>query len=268
MIKSQKIQLTILIIILIILLVFFSNLLQKNHKKNIHQNEELSNTKIKSENTIFTIDKIIFFSNCSAKSKIQDNLNILIENLYQYTDIALYINNNPSNNQILSKENTLKKVYIDNINFLESPSIGKQTLFYKNTNEFSKDIILNENIIKDSIEFEITSENTADFSKPILYNNCANPITISYLNDNIKTNFGINNSNIITYNGSLLNECYVTLASLECTITFDVHIINNLDEEYISNIKFTIPLYTENKKLNDGTITVEQNTNFKFYKSK
>ena len=30
------------------------------------------------------------------------------------------------------------------------------------------------------------TENDIDYSKPILYNNCANPITLCYVNSNIK----------------------------------------------------------------------------------
>ena len=48
---------------------------------------------------------------------------------------------------------------------------------------------LEENKIANKINFNISSENNADLSIPTLYNNCANPIVLSYINSNIKTTF-------------------------------------------------------------------------------
>ena len=42
--------------------------------------------------------------------------------------------------------------------------------------------LLINNIINEELKFEITSEDEADFNKPVLFNNCANPITLSYIN--------------------------------------------------------------------------------------
>ena len=61
-----------------------------------------------------------------------------------------------------------------------------------------------ENIIKDELEFNISQEDQTDLSKPTLYNNCANPITLSYINQNIKTDYTIiDTTNPITYDGTL-----------------------------------------------------------------
>ena len=59
----------------------------------------------KNENVIFSINKCVLFSNCNAKNKTNSTTSFTIENLYQYTDIALFINNNSKENTL---ENTLK----------------------------------------------------------------------------------------------------------------------------------------------------------------
>lgn len=264
--KKSKIFLLLVLFILICVLSYFSIILRNNYitKKNFE--EYTAKIAIQNSKTVFSINKIVFFSNCSAKSKIANNSNIIIENLYQYTDIALYINNDLEQKGIFTNENTLKKVYIDNFEFVENPSIGTQALYFKKLNSFTKNEFLDEDLIDETLSFEITSDDIADFSTPILYNNCANPITISYLNNEIKTDYGIENSSSITYDGSLLNQCYVTLSSLRCTIKLDVHIVNNLDEKFICHVYLDIPLSEGNKSLNDGTLTVQQDTNFIFNK--
>ena len=44
----------------------------------------------KNKETIFSIDKIIFFSSCDSKNKNTSKTNLTIENLYAYTDIAIF----------------------------------------------------------------------------------------------------------------------------------------------------------------------------------
>ena len=88
--------------------------------------------------------------------------------------------------------------------------------FYHSINHYiSYDLdtnVLNEitgeqNKIENELQFETTSTNEVDLSKPVLYNNCANPITLSYVNQNIKTDYTMTDTqNPITYNGKLLKR--------------------------------------------------------------
>ena len=59
----------------------------------------------------------MFFTSCNAKNKTSSNTNFTIENLYQYTDIALFINNNSEENNL---ENTLKSVKLTNLKYQKS----------------------------------------------------------------------------------------------------------------------------------------------------
>ncbi len=222
--------------------------------------------KFQQENTetIFSIDKITYFSSCNAKSDTNSNSSFTISDLYQYTDIAIFLNPNSEN---FTSKNTLKSVTISDIKYDLKPSIGTQNLYYKGISEFAKTQFFEENLIKDSITFETTSENEIDYSKPVLYNNCANPITLCYVNSKLKDNYTFSNDiSNLTYNGSLLKMCGITLSSLNCQISFTITITNNLDEKYSCPLILNIPLSTEESTIYDGTLTIKDSVNYKFIK--
>lgn len=68
---------------------------------------------------IFSLDKIFLFSSADATNNITSNANWDL-NISQYSDIAVFINNNKSE---LSNENSIKKLYLDNFKFNTAPSI-------------------------------------------------------------------------------------------------------------------------------------------------
>lgn len=146
---------------------------------------------------------------------------------------------------------------------------GEPQLYFKGLNQFSKSNFLEKNEITDSLDFIITSENEADLDTPTLYNNLANPITLSYVNQNIKSDYTITDTSTpITYDGSLLKRCNIELASISCHLSFDIYITNNLDEEFKSTLFIDIPLQTQEKSIYEGNINLTQNTNFIFYRYK
>lgn len=263
---KKKIILTILTIFLFILSIFLGYLLFNKYfvKKNFEK--DILSFANKNENTIFKINNITLFSTCDAKNKTASSTNFTIENLYQYTDIALFITS-PSKD--VNLENTFKKVWIDNIKYNTTPSVGEQKLYYKNINNFAKNDIIEDNIISDKLEFTVTSEDTANLDTPTLYNNLANPIVLSYVNSNIKTDYTITDTTTpITYDGSLLKRCNILLNSIDCSISFDIYIINNLNQEFKCTVCIDIPLETDNETIYDGSITTKKDTNFVFYRYK
>ena len=247
--KKKKI-LTIITIILFIIVLFLAYLLFNRYVlKNNFENQILPIAK-KNENVIFKINKIVLFSNCDAKNKNSSASNFTLENLYQYTDMAIFISNDVEEKSL---ENTFKKVTINNIKFNLLPSDGEPKLYFKGLNQ----------------DFNITSEDEANFDTPTLYNNLANPITLSYVNKNIKSDYTITDtSSPITYDGSLLKRCNVNLESLSCNLSFDIYITNNKDEEFKCTVFIDIPLFDGDKTIYDGNITLNKDTNFVFYRYK
>ncbi len=260
----KQIIFIILIIVLIVILFFlFNHIYNQLRKKKEFENEILSFSE-KNEETVFSINKIVFFSSCDSKNKTSSQTNFTIENLYAYTDIAIFIDNGQKE---ISSENTLKNVKITNIKFTKQPESGTGNLYYKNVNNFAKSEIDENNKIENELQFETTSEDEVDLNKPVLYNNCANPITLSYVNQNIKTDYTMTDTqNPITYNGKLLKRCGVSVNSINTSISFDIEIQNNKKQKFRTTIYFDIPYEDEDKSINDGSIVVEKNMNFNFYR--
>lgn len=213
----------------------------------------------------FSVNKIVYFSSANANSEINANSSFTISNLYQYTDIAIFINNNSNENY--DAKNTLKKVSVSNISFKLNPSIGTPNLYYKNINDFTNANFDESKKIENSIDFEVSSENEIDYSKPILYNNCANPITFCYVNSGIKSDYTLtDNMSHISYDGSLLKRCGITLNSIACKLSFVINITNNLDETYSCPFILNIPLSTENSTVYDGGLILNNSVNYNFIK--
>ena len=263
--KKKGILTLITIILLIIVFVLCYLLFYKYVLKRNFENSVLDFSS-KNEETVFQIDNITFFSSCDAKNKSASSSNFTIENLYQYTDMALFITS-PKEEKTL--ENTLKSVYIDNINYSKTPTLGKPNLYYKNIYNFAKSDLIDSNLINERLDFNISSEDETNLDTPTLYNNLANPIVLSYVNSNIKTDYTITDTTSpITYDGSLLKKCEVLLNSISSSLSFDIYITNNLDQEFKTTVFIDIPLESEEESIYDGSVTLRTDTNFIFYRYK
>lgn len=263
--KKKAILTLITIILLIIVFVLCYLLFYKYVLKRNFENSVLDFSS-KNEETVFQIDNITFFSSCDAKNKSASSSNFTIENLYQYTDMALFITS-PKEEKTL--ENTLKSVYIDNINYSKTPTLGKPNLYYKNIYNFAKSDLIDSNLINERLDFNISSEDETNLDTPTLYNNLANPIVLSYVNSNIKTDYTITDTTSpITYDGSLLKKCEVLLNSISSSLSFDIYITNNLDQEFKTTVFIDIPLESEEESIYDGSVTLRTDTNFIFYRYK
>lgn len=125
--KKKKIA-TIIIFLLFITIFILSYLrFQKYVLKNNFEKDILSFAN-KNDKTVFQVNKIVLFSNCDAKNKTASSTNFTIENLYQYTDMAIFINNSSTEEKTL--ENTLQKVSIRNIQYTTSPSTRRTKIVF------------------------------------------------------------------------------------------------------------------------------------------
>ena len=247
-----------IIVIVLLYLLFYKYVLKRNFENSVL---DFSN---KNEETVFEIKNITFFSSCDAKNKSASSSNFTIENLYQYTDMALFIT---SPNKDKTLENTLKSLYIDNIKFTKPPTLGEPSLYYKNINNFAKSDIVETNLINGRLDFNVTSDDVANLDTPTLYNNLANPIVLSYVNSNIKTDYTITNTSTpITYDGTLLKKCDVLLNSISSSLSFDIYITNNLGQNFKTTVYIDIPLESDEESIYDGSCTLKKDTNFVFYR--
>ena len=261
--KNSKIILIILILILVVLAYFYYTLI-------IHESfakEDFTNQVVKmaeqNENPIFKVHKILLYSSANAIDK-SENESLKDLSICQYSDIAIYIDNTSTIYDI-TPENTVKKLYIDNIKITPNSDKGHQYVNYKNALDFAKykDIEENEN---DKIEYTIINTNEEnekrDYSSPTFYTDCSNPITLEYMNKDIVTNFAVSNKNekTISFNGKILKEAGIKLEDINYTLSFNVNIINNKNEHFICNVKFDVDINKDNGNAMDKGYIYENNS--------
>lgn len=259
---KKKFVFTLIFMFLIFVLIFLTNIVYTSFLNKLAFENHIENISNKN-NGNFYIDKIVLFSSCSSDSIINPNNTTTINNLSQYTDIAIFLN---SSTNEFSMNNTLKSVSIKNITFSKTPTLGTPNLYYKGLTDFAKPNILEDYILTDSLTFDISSDDEIDYSEPVLFNNCANPITLSYVNSNIRSSYTIpSNDNSLVQDGSLLKKCNVPLNDLSCSLSFTIFIENNLGDTFICPVNIDIPFEDSSSSIYDGNYTYTYNPNYNFY---
>lgn len=125
------------------------------------------------------------------------------------------------------------------------------------------------------IDFEIVSNNVEnemrDYTKPTFYADCSNPITLNYMNRNIVTGYAVSTNDAqIKFDGSILQSVGINLADIACKVSFDIHMKNNLDQNFACSVGLDIPLSNENKTIYSGYMYGMQNElqdKYKFFKN-
>ena len=259
-------KIEILVVLLIVLSVSIYAFVHQNRMNNSFS-AYVENINMLNNNTIFSIDKIYLYSSASATNNT-DARPIWNLNVNQYTDIALFINNRYD--QGLNYSNSIKSLEISDISFNKG-SLGTPGLYYKDIKNFANFELKPENKIDDKLEYTVVNVDEVDTSLSQIYSNCQNPITLEYINENIKTNYLIENQNeTITFNGNLLRMAEVPLTDIKCTVSFKITIINYYNQKFIANVYIDIPLedtYSGVSIYNGKIVKKLENTNLiKFFR--
>ena len=266
--KNKKIIISILVLIffLFIVWILLLNPIIFRYKNKINLEKSIAIFENKEE-LPFYIDKIIFYSSAYGKNKNNNftQKNWILE-LYQYTDIAIYLNTYLED---FSKINSLKKVSISDIN-ISNPNIGNTSIYYLDSQEFGTEKYLESNKILDTLEFTVlndsNSENLIKTNTPVLFSDLSNPITLKYVNI-LDSNFKLPTDEIIFFNGSLLKRANINLSDLKSTLSLKINLTNNDNENFYYNLNLTIPLYNKNFDLYSEDILIrDTNLNYKFLK--
>ena len=189
--KENK-KVIVLLSIMIVLIIIYLNILHAQIEKDRYVSK-LEQIVAKNEKPTFQISQIYL---CSSANAIDGTESQTLENLdlYQYTDIAIYINNNDEEG--LTNKNTIKKLYIDNIQIQTSSGEGTQALVYTNllnigSRDKLKAMLASSNSLSNmqnnQIDFNIINTNTennqANYENPTFYGDCSNPITLKYIKE-------------------------------------------------------------------------------------
>lgn len=260
-IKHEKLLLAVLIILLILSILGYAYIFYTSYAR-----DEFFQTSLKianqNQNSVFRISRIILYSSGNA---IDNSYNKSLQNLSicQYTDIAITIDNT-SYISDLTTTNTVKELYIDNIEITTNAQKGSPYLNYKDLNSFATFNLLDvpEN---GRIDFNIIHTNeqneSADYSTPTFYADCSNPISLGYINRDIVENFSVDDQvNSLSFNGKLLGQAGVNLDEISYVLNFDIHIKNYDDDNFTYHATINVNLNDSDGTLNSGYLYESRNT--------
>lgn len=243
-IRNVKLAFVILIVLAIVLLIIYYNFIfAKAFAKNnfANQVEEISE---ENQNPIFSIQKIHLYNSANAVDNSEDQSlsNMAIS---QYSDISIFIDNGQTISD-LTDENSVKELYIDNIEITSNSDNGTKILNYKNPLNFGKYQNISEPD-KNRIDFNVVKTNEQNennnYNEPTFYTDCSNPISLGYLNKDLLTNYSVSNENsAVSFNGKILEQANVSLDDINYTLNFTIHIINNLNQHFSYNMKLNVDL--------------------------
>ena len=204
----------------------------------------------------------MLYSGANAIDK-SENETLKDLSICQYTDIALTIDNT-SYISDLTTTNTVKELYIDNIEITTNAQKGSPYLNYKDLNSFATFNLLDvpEN---GRIDFNIIHTNeqneSADYSTPTFYADCSNPISLGYINRDIVENFSVDDQvNSLSFNGKLLGQAGVNLDEISYVLNFDIHIKNYDDDNFTYHATINVNLNDSDGTLNSGYLYESRNT--------
>lgn len=252
---DRKKIIAILITILLILIIIYAGMIRKHIK--IKQFAE-SNMQIyqNNEEQVFKIERIVLCSSANAID-LSEEKNLQNLSIYQYTDIAVYI----ENGEELSNKNTVKELYIDHIILEGTDEIGNKSLNYRNILDFGQKQEILEAKETNNINFNIVYTNqeneTANYNDPTFFTDCSNPITLQYLNYNLANGYKMDEDKSVAFDGSILEEAGIVPEDINCKVKFRINIVNNEDEKYSCWINFQIPL----DDIYEGTTMKAKTTN-------
>lgn len=269
--QNERLVFTILIIaVFIVFLLYYNLVFSVVLARNAFANEmiEISD---ENENTIFNIQKILLYSSANAIDN-SENQSLKDMNIHQYTDISIYIDNTSTISE-LTDENTIKQLYIDSIVTTSNSDIGTKILNYKNPLNFGKYELIDfpEN---NTINFNIVNTNSEnennDYSTPTFYTDCSNPISLGYMNKDVLTNYSVSSDvNSVSFNGKVLQEANINLEDINYTLSFKIHIVNNLNQKFVYQMKLDINLDDTNGGIYNGYVYKGKTTSgneYRFFK--
>ena len=278
--NKKRICFLIIAIIVFVFLCFvtYRNIISVKRANNIFS-KEMERIAEENKETTFKIQKVVLYSSAEYED-LSPEQNLQDISIHQYTDIAVYISNDKTQDGSkksknieykLTEENTVSQLYIDDVKIESVSNLGIKLFNYKNPLEVGK--YRNIDTTVDRIDFDIihkNEESTDDHSKPTFFTDCSNPITVGMLNKNVLEHCTASNDGTLELNGTILKNAGVNLDDLRTKISFKVHLKNNLNEEFICNVVIENDLGNGTDTIYDGyllKVLSEEDLNLKFLKT-
>lgn len=256
----KQITAVLVILALILSLIFIKIIHTKfvNYKFSKHSTSFVENN----EQPIFKINKLLMYSSAGVVDKSAGEV-LQDLDISQYTDISISIDNK-SKIQELTDENTVKELYIDNIKIENSAEKGERILNYKNPYLQGKFKNL-ENCSNNRIDFKILTTNQEsddmNYDEANFYTDCSNPISLGYVNKNIITRYAVSEKkNSVSFDGTILKNANVDINDINAKISFQIHIKNNKNQEFVCSVILDDNLDQGKKEIYKGYVLKAENT--------
>ena len=207
----------------------------------------------------FCIERIIYYSSANAISNTTNYQNPEWNlKIYQYTDIAIYINR-PDN---IDTAGYITEISLKNF----KTDLENVKVYYLNPNDFGNSVLNSDNSIENELQYTVVNskntENIQNYNIPIFFQDCSNPITLRIVTE-LSNNYKVPNNHTLIYNGNLIKEVGLGVSDLNQRVSFDL-IINSKNFKHIENINLEIPYEEEEKSILDGDIKIEKIENIVF----
>ena len=240
--NKKLLTLLIVIIVLIILLQSYIKIINRYRNTRIFALESEKYAK-EVANPIFKVSKIILYSGANVEDTSPDK-NLASINVSQFTDFAIYIDNMVKDDE-LTEENTINRIYIDNIGIEQNvEGDGIKKFSTKSVQDLGKYVPILES--SKEITYSVVHKNS---DKELIddqnrfYTDCSEPLVLSYVNENIIENKDVSNSGEkLSLDGSILRYLNIDLYGLNYKINFTINIENNLGEIFTCNCSVNINL--------------------------
>ena len=240
--NKKLLVLLIVLIILIVLLLTYIKIIKQYRNNRIFELQSERYAK-NFTNPIFKVSKIMIYSDANIQD-MSENQNFSDVNVSQFTDFAIYIDNH-LNDEELSEENTINRIYIDNIGISSTYNEnGIKKFSTKSIDDLGKYIEIGESSKK--ITYQVIHKNSDKElidSSNSFYTDCTEPLILSYINENVIKNQDLSSSEeMLSLDGSILKYLNVNLESLDYKINFTINIENNLGEMFYCNCSLNVNL--------------------------
>lgn len=255
--KNKLKTVIVLCVLLILCSIGYKLIIERTSSTKEFQNE-LVKLAEKNEIPVFYIQKIMLYSSAGVIDN-SENQNLSNIDISQYTDLAIYLKN--GNEDGLTADNTISKLWIDEINIEANEKWNNKYVTYKNPYEFGK--FTNSELVNDTkIEYKVMQNNEEnneeEYNEPTFYTDCSNPITLSYTNKNIVTGAKVRENSSIATNGKILGQAQVNLEDLNYILSFVINIENNLGQVFEYKMRLNIYLNAGNNELYNGYLMQEK----------
>lgn len=259
----KQISAILIVLVLLLSLIFIKILHTKivNHKFSKNSTSFVENN----EQPTFKINKLLMYSSAGVTDNSIGEVMQDID-ISQYTDISIEIDNKEKIKE-LTDENTVKELYIDNIKIENSAEKGEKILNYKNPYLQGKFKML-QNCENNKIDFKILKTNQENddmnYDEANFYTDCSNPISLGFINKNIVTRYAVSEKkNSVSYDGSILKNTNLDIKDIRTKISFQIHIKNNENKDFICNVVIDDTLNEDNQEIYKGYVLKVENTDNK-----